>query len=601
MATSQVLQTCEVIDFYCLFRYYSAMFGYKIMGNRLFVFFLLSLAVLAVFGRTIWFDYVQLDEGIILVNNWFFVSDISNFFEAFKHDINYPSNIAPYYRPMFIVSFILNSQFGSSPLVFHLGNILLHIIAAYLIFWLFLELGFKKEISFVSSLIFAIHPVVTPVVAWVPGRIEAILTIFTALSFIMFIRYLRIGNWRYVVGFFIFFTAALFTKEVVISLFPVLAFYYLIYRKEKLTKLMVRDVQQIPDTDRKRIWFWLIGSAAIVIFWFFVRKNVLAGAGIIDITFLQILSMLWSNSAAIILYLGKTILPFNLSVFPTLNGSTFIYGFVALIFLVAYWFTSRIKFSTLSALGLLWFVAFLTPSLVGLYPTEKMAFFEHRLYLPLVGIFIFFVGLPTFRHIDMSKYRYKLPITAVIILFSVLTFNYSGFYSDRLTFWGRAVIDSPLSPQAQKGLATAYLANGRVDEANERFARTLELNPQEKNVHLSLGLYYLGQGQYDKGKEELEKEIEIDPNQFIAHHSLGRVYAQKNNYKEAEKYFLKTIEISPDYVLVHQDLVVLYFVQNKHPQAIVQLKELLRIQKPEAMHPQILKILEIYAKESVLQ
>ena len=106
---------------------------------------------------------------------------------------------------------------------------------------------------------------------------------------------------------------------------------------------------------------------------------------------------------------------------------------------------------------------------------------------------------------------------------------------------------------------------------------------------------------YDEAKLEFEKEIETDQNQFVAYHNLGRIYAQGNNYKEAEKYFLKTIEISPDYVLVHQDLVVLYFVQNKHPQAIVQLKELLRIQKPEAMHPQILKILETYAKESALQ
>ena len=157
------------------------------------------------------------------------------------------------------------------------------------------------------------------------------------------------------------------------------------------------------------------------------------------------------------------------------------------------------------------------------------------------------------------------------------------------------------SSQSQKGLATAYLADGRTEEANERFAKILELNPQEKGIHLLLGLYYLDQEEYDKGKEELEKEIETDPNQFIAHHSLGRVYAQRNNYKEAEKYFLKTVEINPDYVLVRQDLVVLYFTQNKHPQAITQLKELLRIQKPEAMHPQILKILEIYAKETALQ
>lgn len=162
-------------------------------------------------------------------------------------------------------------------------------------------------------------------------------------------------------------------------------------------------------------------------------------------------------------------------------------------------------------------------------------------------------------------------------------------------------VGSLQSPQALKDLAIVHLVNGDFEKAKAEFTKVTELSPNEKGIHLPLGLYYLDREEYDEAKLEFEKEIEIDPNQFIAYHSLGRVYAQRNNYKEAEKYFLKTIEISPDYVLAHQDLVVLYFVQNKHPQAIAQLKELLRIQKPEAMHPQIIKILETYSKKTVLQ
>lgn len=557
---------------------------------------LLSLVVLAVFGRTIWFDYIQLDEGILLVNNRFFLSDLSNVFEAFKHDINYPGNITPYYRPVFILSFIFNSQFGSNPLVFHIGNILLHIVAVSFVFWFFLELGFKRKIALVSSALFAVHPSVSSVVAWVPGRLEAILTIFALLSFIMFMRFLKTADWRYLFGFFVSFTIALLTKEAVLGIIPVLLFYYLTHRKEKGSEMLT---------------VLSSGLGAIIVVWFFVRKNILAGANINDVTLLQMLSALWSNSAAVILYLGKTILPFNMSVFPVLNDSTLFYGFAALIILAAYWFSSRIKFSGLSVLGFLWFLGFLVPSLIGFYPTEKMVFFEHRLYLPLVGVLMFFAGLKgqcLFKVSGTFFATKKVPDTfscvtflVAFVLFSVFAFNYSSFYRDRLTFWEKAAADSPTSSQGQKGLAMAYLANGRIDEANAKFVRTLELNPQEKGVHLLLGLYYLEQKQYDKGIEELEKEIEIDPTQYIAHYSLGRVYAQKSNYKEAEKYFLKTVEINPDFVLARQDLTVLYFSRNKHSQAVVQLKELLRIQRPEAMHPQILKILEIYAKETVFQ
>jgi len=111
----------------------------------------------------------------------------------------------------------------------------------------------------------------------------------------------------------------------------------------------------------------------------------------------------------------------------------------------------------------------------------------------------------------------------------------------------------------------------------------------------------LDQNLFDKAKIELEKELKIDPNQFVAYHSLGRIYAQNKKLKEAESYFIKALEINPNYILVRQDLVVLYFTQNKHSQATVQLKELLKIQKVENLHPQILEILKIYAEETAKQ
>src|SRR3989344_9596371 len=145
------------------------------------VFCFLTIIIFAVFGRAIWFDYVNLDEGVLVLGNQFFISKIGNILEVFKHDINYPSATAPYYRPIFILSFMFNSQLSSSPNIYHLGNLLLHSLVAFSVFILLLELGIKRNISVVFAGLFAVHPAVTPIVAWVPGRIEAILTIFTIL------------------------------------------------------------------------------------------------------------------------------------------------------------------------------------------------------------------------------------------------------------------------------------------------------------------------------------------------------------------------------------------------------------------------------------
>ncbi|MEK7117415.1 MAG: tetratricopeptide repeat protein, partial [Patescibacteria group bacterium] len=325
-------------------------------------------------------------------------------------------------------------------------------------------------------------------------------------------------------------------------------------------------------------------------------------------SFFEMIAALWSNSLAILLYLGKTILPFNLTALPVLGSSTLLYGFAVLAVVALYWVVGKIRGHRMSLrtfdvqmLGLIWFIAFLLPSLVNYYQPDRIVFFEHRLYLPLLGIIIFFAGSDLVNRLDFKKIRVLAPAAAIVVLFSVLAFNYSGVYKDKMSFWQTAVADSPQSSLAHSNLATAYLIDGKTEEAMAEFNETLKINPKEKRVHLLLGLFYLNQGMYDKAKIEFEKEIEIDRGQFVAYHSLGRIYAQKNNLKEAERYFLKTLEINPDYVLARQDLVVLYFSQNKHPLAVVQLKELLRVQRPEAMNPQILKILEIYAKEAALQ
>lgn len=565
------------------------MFNYKILDKNWVVFCLIVLVIFAVFGQTLWFDYIQLDEGILILNNKFFISDISNFFEAFKHDINFPSNVAPYYRPLFIVSFILNTQLGSSPLAYHIGNILLHIVAAYFVFWLFVELGYKRNVSFISSVLFAVHPAVTPVVAWVPGRIEAILTIFITLSLILFIRFLRTGKWQYLIGLFMSFFASLLTKEVAVALLPVLLFYYLAHKKE----------YGVQEKSNNLTAVLLLGLATITVSWFFVRESIIAQAKAADMSFLQMLSTLWSNSLSAVLYIGKAVLPFNLTALPVLEDSTLIYGFIAIAILAVCWFLGKVRVLSLGALGFVWFIVFLAPSLIGFYPTEKMVFFEHRLYLPMIGVLIFFAGLLSkSRYFDLQRRQGGLLVGLIAVVFVILSFNYSGVYKDRFSFWQRAVADSPKTSQAHKGLATAYLMDGKFGEAELNFVKALELNPKEKGIHLILGLYYLDQNRYPEAREELEKEIESDPRQFIAHHALGRISAQAGNLKKAEEYFLKALEINPDYILAHQDLVVLYFSQNKHPKAIAEIKELLKLQSAESLHPQILKILEIYGKEA---
>jgi protein O-mannosyl-transferase len=93
-----------------------------------------------------------------------------------------------YYRPMMTISLILDAQIGgASPFIYHFTDIVIHLLASCLLFLFFKKLNYRKDLSFFFALIFAIHPVLSQAVGWIPGRNDTLLTVFILLAFIAFI------------------------------------------------------------------------------------------------------------------------------------------------------------------------------------------------------------------------------------------------------------------------------------------------------------------------------------------------------------------------------------------------------------------------------
>ena len=106
----------------------------------------------------------------------------------------------------------------------------------------------------------------------------------------------------------------------------------------------------------------------------FCEKDVVAGCpSAPTMSFFEMIATLWSNSLAVLLYVGKTLLPFNLSVLPVLGlNSGFRFDcFDYYRFLLDYQQNQILK---LERFGYFWFIVFLAPSLVGYYQTERMVF-----------------------------------------------------------------------------------------------------------------------------------------------------------------------------------------------------------------------------------
>src|SRR5204863_12889 len=138
----------------------------------------IALAVLAVYSTALGFNFIGFDDTDILKHRYFIIGDLSKIKLAFTTDAFLGTN-GSFYRPLQTVSFMLDALIGGpSPFIYHFTNLVLYIVGSLCVFWLLRTLGYQRLSSLLLALLFALHPMFVPMVAWVPTRGDLLLTIF---------------------------------------------------------------------------------------------------------------------------------------------------------------------------------------------------------------------------------------------------------------------------------------------------------------------------------------------------------------------------------------------------------------------------------------
>src|SRR5438132_5229192 len=154
----------------------------------------IALAVLAVYSTALGFNFIGFDDTDILKHRYFIIGDLSKIKLAFTTDAFLGTN-GSFYRPLQTVSFMLDALIGGpKPFIYHLTNLVLHIVCSLCVLWVLLTLSYQRLSSLLLALLFALHPMFVPMVAWVPTRGDLLLTIFVIVSFILFIKSFRTNS-----------------------------------------------------------------------------------------------------------------------------------------------------------------------------------------------------------------------------------------------------------------------------------------------------------------------------------------------------------------------------------------------------------------------
>lgn len=526
------------------------------------------------FSKSLTFKIVELDDDILLDYNFYFLKDISNIGELFMRDValHAPHQNTDLYRPIQNVSYMLDTVFFKSPpfMMFHISNIAYHILATCLLFFLLLKINkpktySQKVIAFLLPLFFLVHPLQGQAVAWLPGRADVLLGIFSICAFIFLVNYSEKQSVKNILFHLLFFTTALFSKETAIVLLP-LFFIYL----WKSSMIFFRSGNI----------FIFFGWVVISLIWYQLRANALVNSSSVYVE--NIFSSILFNSPAILQYIGKIFLPFQLSVLPIIKDTSFIYGLITLAILTFILFSSKdsIKNNFIFIFGCLWFLFLVAPPLILRNPTlVEDPQYEHRLYVPLMGILISVSSLIKSEEKNELQMKKILSISIFyLLILSTLTFFHLDKFKDRFAFWKSAAETSPNSPMVHVFQGTTYITSKNYVLALEEFQISLKLNPSQKTAHHGIGTVYLFQQKYADAEKEFFKEMQLYPNFPWSYYNMGILHLNQSHYEKAIPYLTKFIQLYPRHAPAFEKMARCYALLQKDTEAEKAFKQSLQLE-----------------------
>jgi len=506
----------------------------------------ISLFTFLVFSNTLDNEFVNYDDDRFVYNNYI-IKNISweNTKEIFT------SFTRTQYFPMVIFSHALEYAIvGLDPHLYHLNNLILHILNCLFVFWLIYLLSGNISASTIGALLFGIHPLHVESVAWIAERRDTLSTFFFLGALIAYCLYLTRPRWKYYYLTFFSFVLSLLSKPMGVTLpFILLLFDYRYSRTFDKKSL----VEKIP--------FFILSIIFSLLA--IVGQELAGGLGAKEL--ISFTSRLLMAGRSIIFYLSKIVWPTGLSatypypcdisiLMPSILISLLLLGVIATGVVYSKRYTKEIAF------GALFFLITLLP-LLDIIPKAGIDFAADRyMYIPSIGLF-YLAGLGWDRlyrwHITQEKIK-KVGLILLLIIsigfYSFLAFKRNDVWQDSGSLWQDAISKYPGIALHHNNLGAFYLLKGESDAAIREFKRALELQLDYADAHNNLGLYYGQKGEYRKAIVELKKALALKPDYVPAHNNLGMCYHGLGLFQEAISHYKKGLAIQPNDAEIHNNL-----------------------------------------------
>jgi protein O-mannosyl-transferase len=402
-----------------------------------------------------------------------------------------------YYRPLVSASFAFDAERDGGDLAsFHETNSVVHALAGSLLWVLLRRFGYSLPVALFGALVFVAHPALAGAVAWVPGRDDMLLTVFTLLAWLFFRR--ANGRCRppdralHALAF----SGALGCKETALALPLVLMLDAWLVERRPLRSLVAPPLLAI----------W----GAVLAGYLLLRAVILGpslglGAGA--------LAGALAGFRGLVSGFGELVLPVAHPVLAVPLDMPLGTGVVALaLFAAALAWSGADRRVLLFALGA--YALFSAPSL----PALSHLLLESRLYLPAVPLAL---GLCEFAAHGPVPERVRLAVFGFLVMLSVMaTLTHVALFREPLVLAKAVASGSPHSSLAHRNLGVAYQTRGEPELARSEYRTALSLDPEEPTLHNNLGVILMAEGHLSDAERELEAELALHPESVEAQQNL---------------------------------------------------------------------------------
>ena len=525
----------------------------------------LIVVTLIVFSGSLSNDFVNWDDPDnllknpnLLVFNWTYIKQI------------FTTPVIGNYNPLPIFTFAIEHHyFGFDPFVYHLDNLVLHLICVYFVYRILVALQLSPVASLIGALIFAIHPMRVESVAWVTERKDVLFGTFYLAAIFLYIKNKANASWLNVIGIAVLFVLALFSKIQAVSL-PLTLLVLDYYIDKKLSWKII--LQKAP--------YFLLSLAFGVGGLYFLKQQ----ESLQQLTSYGIGERLLIGSLSYILYLVKFIAPYRMSpLYPYESDLSwdFYAAPVAVLAVVAlcvwayrknwYWLLTGLGIYTVNVIFLLQVLG----AGQGLFADR----FTYIPYLGLIFMVCFVIDYVRQSYPDRSTALFGLA-TIYLLIFAALSRQQTTIWENSEKLWTHVIKYYPKTPTPWLQRARYYRDNKQNNLALSDLNQAYALKADRDKVFLTRAKLYFDAGKMPEAIVDYDSAEIYNPEVGELYINRGAALGATGKFKEGIEDIKKGLTLKNDFAAKTnglQNLGLLYYKDGQYEKSIETYDQLLAI------------------------